>query len=619
MVRIAAVLFALIFSLTSLASDCVNTDELDYLNVLIAKYQAKLGFVEAGYNERRSGLSNRPEVLESEIEELVSRRESLLQTLFENWKQCVRDHTDIQPLPAECPECDDKQTAYEEAIEKYFAKLDKVEEFQREYRLENLSAYEAEYERVIANQKKLKQALRDFRDLQDKGDVDASTVDRVISFYAGLLGGKSKAQKFAKEVLEPLVKERNRLIKTVPNTGANFNGPNTPADAEAMLSALKRLEQQLEDAKYVRESALDALINCNLRRCRVAQSANDLFMPGGRYGPPEGSSGWDGTIESEALTAPNVDAETTTRLSNNGFLKEPNFDSLVIADDISIDVPEIPADVQKNLVKLAENEDIYIPPQPCELNPPQLCQHLDATLKEKCIERFTNNNRSCKQFQARVLNADPLAACNGTCDYTELARIDGIWLLDQIFHTIDLRVESKLESSEAAETSSLRNQLRQLRLEQTNLQRIPETRKHLIYRNTRTGRTFEHFGTFFEPQAPLEYVGTEQGKRTQTENDRISMLPNLIFQLEKKLSSITLADTQLIDWADQAKSQWQRLMPCTIEEIPQRVAMCRNACGLALTGRKDRYLWTTTFCDPAGVIGFLHDPSSKIWIYPPRQ
>jgi hypothetical protein len=164
---------------------------------------------------------------------------------------------------------------------------------------------------------------------------------------------------------------------------------------------------------------------------------------------------------------------------------------------------------------------------------------------------------------------------------------------------------------------SLRNQLRQLVAEQTNLQNIPETRKHLIYKNTQTGAIFEHFGLFFEPQPPLVYIGKEKGQRTQQEDTRLQTLPSLIFKLKKEITSVALEDTRIIDWADLAMSVWQRLIPCQREQISQQAAMCRNACDMALSGREDNYSWTTTFCDPAGVIGFSHSPSSEAWMYPP--
>lgn len=595
MLRITTVLFILFFSSCVWACDCPDVDELDRLNELISEYEAKLRFVAAGYQENRSGFPNKPAILEQEMKSVISERDGLLQDIFVCRKQCVINDAFLKPLLAECPECEDKQISYQDGQEKHAATLATLVNFKQQYRLEDITDLKSTYTKLIRTQKKLVSARLEYKNIQ---------------------ADKNRAQEYKEEVLIPLVKDLNYLENLVPHHGAGFNGPGTPADADAMLSELRRLEKQLADVAFARDSALSALINCNLTLCRTPQNADNLFMPGGLYGPAADSPGWDGKTEPEVLIA---DAQANkTSPSDPRALLEPDFGSFIVNDDILIDVPEIPADVQEQLAKLAESNEVYIPPGPCELNPPQLCRHLDAQSQDECVTRFTHNNRMCKQFETQMLNASPLAACNGVCDYTQIARLDGLWLLDQIYRTIDQRVASRLDSSDAINRMSLRNKLRQLRVEQSNLQNIPDTRKHLIYKNTQTGRIIEHFGLYFEPQPPLEYVGKEEGERTQEENTRLQTLPGLIIELEKDITSVALADTLLIDWGDQAKSQWQRLMPCQRNQIPESYAMCRISCDVALGSRNDDYRWSSTFCDPAGVTGFLHAPASKAWMYPPN-
>jgi len=605
MFRIITLLLVLSIASTVMACDlsrwCPDSDELHDLNQLIAEYQAKLDFVQAGYKENRSGYPNKPAILEREIESLISTRDSVRLAIAKCNKQCVLDNDESQELPAACPECKDKEARYRQTLDNYVVKLAEVDSFKKQFRLENISDLDTAYTDLIAIQKKLERAMYQYRGLNDSGE----------------------RKKFTDEVLRPIIAERDRLAKLVPNTGDHFNGPNTAPDAEAMLSALRLLEKQLDDANYARDKALDALIDCNLRRCGVSRNANALFMPGGLYGPATGRPGWNGVTQPEGLSGGNAEANATevnrTEPSNDGALAEPNFASFIINDEVVIDVPTLPAKVQQQLAALTDNNDVHIPPKACELIPAQLCQYLDESSKSECVTRFTDNNRMCKQRQQQMLSGRPMAVCNGTCDYTEVLRIDGLWLLEQIYRSIDLRVESRLDSRDAVKKMSLRNQLRQLRVEQKNLQDIPETRKHLIYKNTQTGRRFEHFGLFFEPQPPLIYVGMERGERTQQENQRLQILPSSIFDLEKEITSVAIADTLLIDWADQAKSHWQRLMPCQREQIPAKVAICRSECSVVLGGRQDDYFWTPTFCSPAGVIGLLHNPSSKVWIYPPDK
>jgi hypothetical protein len=387
----------------------------------------------------------------------------------------------------------------------------------------------------------------------------------------------------------------------------------------SVIDQLAEYESGLLPLIAARDTALEALIDCNLNQCRPVPDVSDMFGPGGAY---EGQTPTpapeplpdDGLgLAPEAPILPSSDpgpgAEASAATGQGA-----GADGLGLID---IDVPEtgVPPEVQALLDQL-EASGTRPTAGPCEYEPEAICRKLDPQDEPQCLTSVGRVRDQCLDYQRRAFTElGREASCRLSCEYSQESINLEFWLRDRTLVWLDQNYNG-LSNDAASDRADRQARLAQLESEISELEAARDRRGVHIYRHGVAGTLIQHAGAYFDPRPPLTYVGEAGGAFTQAELGQWNALSREREQLMVLLQSP--GDAALDDWYAGAREswlggpRWPAPMACFANEVAGEYQAC-----LAQCAAEGDSAGPQSICQPSSIIGRLNTPGSTRQIYPP--
>lgn len=422
-----------------------------------------------------------------------------------------------------------------------------------------------------------------------------------------------------------------------------------PGGSAAKFKELLELEKSVRDARAERDAAMDALIDCNAKLCRekpkvtqefidepevpnVEQGAIDLPVPIAppAFDPlpieplpfeqlplpvPPKTGPESGSVHIPSLPIPATDnpvlpLETIPPNTNAGE------GQITLPFDTS---PEALIAQREKAIATGQMRD---PDGVCEFDLDDVCFKLGGEEAEQCKIQVSLWRDECRSVRDYAPTRS-LGYCYARCDVQATAASNA-----NILQKLVLRV---LEQNDPANSSSRVAQL------QTNVEMMANAivelqaledrlseKKIQIYTNTETGAIIQHNGPFFEPKPPLIHTGEMAAPLSEIELERRTILSERIERLAKEAAALSTEPAELSVWRQKARAFWQGTssyspVACTPDQIDPKLSECRAFCDAQMPIPPDAGGGPSPldFCKPNGILGLLHQPFSRQWLYPP--
>jgi len=419
-----------------------------------------------------------------------------------------------------------------------------------------------------------------------------------------------------------------------------------PGGSAAKFKELRELEKAVRDARAERDAAMDALIDCNAKLCRkipkvtrefidepavpnVEEGAIDLPLPIAppAFDPlpfeqlpvpvPPKTGPESGSVHIPSLPIPATDNPV---LPLDGVPLTPKTDTGSVQPGLPFDAsPEDLIKRRDNAIAAGLMRD---PDGICEFDLSDVCIKLGGEEAEQCkiqVSIWRNECRSVRDYTP----TRSLGYCYARCNVQATAAHNANFLQKLALGVFE-RNDPANSSIHAAQLENNANMMADAVTDLQVLKDKLSKKKIYIYTNTETRAIIQHNGPYFEPKPPLIHTGEMAAPLSEQEHERLTILNERIERLAKEVVELSIEPEELSDWRRKARVFWQgnnnySPVACTPEQIDPKLSECRAFCDAQMPIPADAGGGPAPldFCKPNGILGLLHQPFSRKWLFPP--
>ncbi len=386
----------------------------------------------------------------------------------------------------------------------------------------------------------------------------------------------------------------------------------------------EQLDAIVRNAIRERDAALANLVRCNANYCRPAPENIREFIDEG-----DGEDLEDMLEEDEDIPYGDDDDGLEGTGPDLSPVAEPE-DAEV--GNIPADMPGMPEADSRLAELLAARERLIASGgyrtarHACDYEPGNVCDKLGGEQAEICrvwIGQWRSQCEAVTAFSGPPTLQQCVARCEHMADTADL----GVRLRDLALEVVSLYDVASPEVI-AAQIQTLEELIVSARAEVTVIEAEIEDNPTYVYTNTNTGEVYEHFGTGFDPQPPLELTEVLPGRPTESQAERLAVLRERISEMEAGMDELNTPDPELEDWRQLTQYTWnggtyrgqtsQGPVSCTAEEARSERDRCTAFCNAQMPTPPGGYgPEPLDICRPTSTIGMLNTPGSRVWLYPP--